>query len=60
MKHRGGGGTPTLRVCSWNIQRSLKDKLRIENFCNVFNDADIVFLSECWLDDADEFCVNGF
>jgi hypothetical protein len=50
-----------LKVCSWNIARSLNEKLTNTDFVNNLKRFDLVFLTECWCKDIDtEVNIEGF
>ena len=50
-----------MKVCSWNIARSLNEKLTNTDFVNNLKSFDIVFLTECWCKDIDtEVNIEGF
>lgn len=50
-----------MKVCSWNIARSLNNKLTNTNCVSNLKNFVLVFLTECWCKDIDtEVNVEGF
>lgn len=49
-----------LSFISWNICRSLRDKINFPEFHSIINGYDIIFLSECWLAPGDVVDIDGY
>ena len=49
-----------LKVCTWNIQHGAANKLNNPDCVKVFENNDIIFLSECWLNVNTKFNLEGY
>ena len=49
-----------ISIISWNICRSLSDKLTNSDFISLVSRYDLIFLSECWITDDDNVEIDGY
>ena len=49
-----------LSFISWNICRSISEKLTNPEFVSIISDHDVIFLSECWINPGESVKLDGY